>query len=172
MVVMWVVPASAEIMPQYMRTEEFNVDVVVAEDNTLSITEEISVDFLTSRHGIYRYIPYILEFDHMVGDERYTKRMRAAITDVYVSGAEYAVETDGDFTLITIGDEDTPACQVDKFTIAEDTIFRKTQLNGGGPGNICLSGITNLLYGNFRCIVFRLCGFIRIASRKCQNQTQ
>ncbi|MBQ5810678.1 MAG: DUF2207 domain-containing protein, partial [Clostridia bacterium] len=107
MVVMWVVPASAEIMPQYMRTEEFNVDVVVAEDNTLSITEEISVDFLTSRHGIYRYIPYILEFDHMVGDERYTKRMRAAITDVYVSGAEYAVETDGDFTLITIGDEDT-----------------------------------------------------------------
>lgn len=40
-----------------MRTQKYQVDVQVGEDNSYLVTETISVNFLTSRHGIYRYIP-------------------------------------------------------------------------------------------------------------------
>lgn len=100
------IPASAETYPVYMETDEFNVHVTVGENNVLDITEEIKVDFLTTRHGIYRYIPYILEFDRTVGGERIQKRMRAAITDIEVEGEPYTVETEGSNELIIIGDED------------------------------------------------------------------
>ncbi|MCI6466853.1 MAG: DUF2207 domain-containing protein [Faecalicatena sp.] len=41
-----------------MRTDYFNTDIVVREDRAYEVTEHIGVDFLESRHGIYRHIPY------------------------------------------------------------------------------------------------------------------
>ena len=35
----------------------YNVDIDVAEDNTLRVTEDIDVYFNEARHGIFRYIP-------------------------------------------------------------------------------------------------------------------
>lgn len=40
-----------------MRTEKFQVDVEVGEDQSYLVTEKIQVNFLNSRHGIYRYLP-------------------------------------------------------------------------------------------------------------------
>ena len=41
----------------YMTTKAFNTTIRVTEDNSYIVTEDISVVFDTSRHGIYRYIP-------------------------------------------------------------------------------------------------------------------
>jgi len=42
---------------EYYNTNEYNVTVDVAEDNSFFITEEIKVSFTEPRHGLYRYIP-------------------------------------------------------------------------------------------------------------------
>ncbi|WP_243125843.1 MULTISPECIES: DUF2207 domain-containing protein [unclassified Eubacterium (in: firmicutes)] len=40
-----------------MTTQYFNTDIEVGENQSYKVTEQIGVDFLTPRHGIYRYIP-------------------------------------------------------------------------------------------------------------------
>lgn len=42
----------------YMTTESYHTAVEVHEDNSYTMREVINVNFGTSRHGIYRYIPY------------------------------------------------------------------------------------------------------------------
>ena len=42
----------------YMSTDAYDVDITVGEDNSYKVTETITVDFDSYRHGIYRYIPY------------------------------------------------------------------------------------------------------------------
>ena len=37
----------------------YNVDIVVREDNTLSVKETIKVNFSVYKHGIYRIIPLV-----------------------------------------------------------------------------------------------------------------
>lgn len=94
--------ASADNGLQNMTTDEYRVEIFVGADNTLEISEKISVDFLREKHGIYRYIPYILEFN----DGESSKRIRAAITDVDVMGDPFTEEIEGTQNLIIIGDED------------------------------------------------------------------
>ncbi|WKZ29066.1 MAG: DUF2207 domain-containing protein [Patescibacteria group bacterium] len=38
--------------------ESFDVDLTVRQDGVLEVRETIVADFLTARHGIYRYVPY------------------------------------------------------------------------------------------------------------------
>lgn len=42
----------------YMTTNSYDTSVEIHEDNSYTIEERIDVDFVTPRHGIYRYIPY------------------------------------------------------------------------------------------------------------------
>ena len=94
--------ASADNGLQNMTTDEYRVEIFVGADNTLEISEKISVDFLREKHGIYRYIPYILELN----DGESSKRIRAAITDVDVMGDPFTEEIEGTQNMIIIGDED------------------------------------------------------------------
>ncbi|MGC4020221.1 MAG: DUF2207 domain-containing protein [Muricomes sp.] len=41
-----------------MHTEYFNTDIVIGENQSYEVTEHIGVDFLTSKQGIYRHVPY------------------------------------------------------------------------------------------------------------------
>ena len=51
------------VLPQAVHAEElwrmdkFRSDIAVGADGVVEVTETIDVDFLTARHGIYRYIP-------------------------------------------------------------------------------------------------------------------
>lgn len=38
-------------------TPDYNVEIVVGEDNSYQVTEQVTMDFDTQKHGIYRYIP-------------------------------------------------------------------------------------------------------------------
>lgn len=42
----------------YMTTEGYHTSLEIQKDNSYTMTESIDVNFQTSRHGIYRYIPY------------------------------------------------------------------------------------------------------------------
>ena len=72
------------------RTTAFDVDISAAEDNSFVVNETIDVDFLSSHHGIYRYIP--LNGIHL--------------SDISVPGYEYDVRTQGGYKSIRIGDAD------------------------------------------------------------------
>jgi uncharacterized membrane protein YgcG len=41
-----------------MKTQYFNTDVLIGEDQSYQISEHIGVNFMESRQGIYRYVPY------------------------------------------------------------------------------------------------------------------
>ena len=40
-----------------MKTNKYDVDIVIGEDGSYTVTEKIAVQFMNPRHGIYRYIP-------------------------------------------------------------------------------------------------------------------
>ena len=70
-------------------TPSFNVDVDVAEDHTMHVSEEITVDFYEARHGIYRYIPR--------GGRYYS------VENIAVRGYEYEVYSEGGSEVVKIG---------------------------------------------------------------------
>lgn len=50
--------SGTEVTPDYsMNTWDYQTDIKVGEDNSYTVTEKISVQFLDNRHGIYRYFP-------------------------------------------------------------------------------------------------------------------
>lgn len=42
----------------YMTTNSYETSIEIHDDNSYTVKESIDVDFVTPRHGIYRYIPY------------------------------------------------------------------------------------------------------------------
>lgn len=49
-----------------IKTERFNTDIIVGEDQSYEVNEKIAVNFQDTRHGIFRYVPYkgsVLSFD-------------------------------------------------------------------------------------------------------------
>lgn len=77
-------------------TDRFDVNVEISEDHVMRVTETITVDFDTPRHGIFRNIPYDLGI--------------YKISDISVEGDKYAVESSSENDvyqkIIQIGDAD------------------------------------------------------------------
>lgn len=77
-------------------TKDFRVNVKVNRDHSYEVSEEITVDFFSVRHGIFRDIPYQLG--------------RTVIKDIYVTGQEFKIRhqhQDGKSVVrIVIGDKD------------------------------------------------------------------
>jgi hypothetical protein len=48
-------PASAA---EYFTISDYDVTVNISDSNAYDVTEVVTADFTTPRHGIYRYIPY------------------------------------------------------------------------------------------------------------------
>lgn len=79
----------------------YNIDVIVNENNTFQITEEIQVMFNTKKHGIYRTIPLKNQITRTDGT---TSKNRAKITDVSVNHSYTTSKENGNYK-IKIGDE-------------------------------------------------------------------
>lgn len=80
--------------------KNYNVDVVVGIDNTLKITEDITVFFNKSRHGIIRKIPYSGSVERLDGTRG---KYRAKIKNVVVNEKSNLSSEEG-YKLIKIGD--------------------------------------------------------------------
>lgn len=79
----------------------YDVNIEVAENNTLYITENISAYFNVQKHGIYRNIPLINDIEREDGS---TATVRAKIKDISVSEA-YAYYSEYDTYVLQIGSE-------------------------------------------------------------------
>ena len=78
--------------------KKYDVNVDVGIDNTLKITEDITVFFNESRHGIIRKIPYINEVKRLDGTR---SKVRAKIKDVIVN-EKYSLSSESNYKLIKI----------------------------------------------------------------------
>ncbi len=87
------------------RIKEYLVDIEVDENDVYNITETITADFQPGmdKHGIIRKIPLSMTLSRADGS---SAKVKASVTKVAVSGAEYDVSTEGSYRQIKIGSRD------------------------------------------------------------------
>jgi len=69
----------------------YNVVLDVNEDNTIEVTENLTVDFTSSyKHGIYKFTPQWLEY---TGKDGETIKRKSTISDYRAVGDEYTIDT-------------------------------------------------------------------------------
>lgn len=89
-----------------MSTRRFDTEIEILKNNTYRITETIDVDFSTSRHGIYRYIPYLFDVTRQIEGEEKTDSCRVRIKDINANGEPFEYYTENGNMVIQIGDAD------------------------------------------------------------------
>ena len=62
--------------------ENYEVVADVYEDNTIRLTQNITMNFSDSRHGIILSVPYISEITRVVDGVDHTDRIKIKITDI------------------------------------------------------------------------------------------
>lgn len=95
--------------------EDYNIDITVNEDNTYDIKEEITANFLTEKHGIFRKIPIHNSVKRQDGSS-YDNYAR--ITNIKVVGGKYTTSVENNYKVIKIGDADKTLVGEQKYTIS------------------------------------------------------
>lgn len=80
--------------------EKYKINMIVNENNTFDITEEITVYFNVAKHGIFRKIPLK---NSVKREDGTTSKNRAKISDISVN-ANYKTSTEDGYKVIKIGD--------------------------------------------------------------------
>lgn len=93
--------------------ENYDVDMIVNENNTINITETITANFYKQRRGIYRKIP-ILNYITRADGTKFLKQ--AQVTNIDVND-EYIVEEDPYYKTIRIGNENKVITGKKKYVI-------------------------------------------------------
>lgn len=105
---------------KYSRAQEaftishYHIDVRVNKNASLDVTEDLSVYFNESRHGITRTIPYQYPMEKLpAGIEKAERQMHANgftrifIENIKVPGRKFTTDKEGDYEIIKIGSADT-----------------------------------------------------------------
>ena len=93
--------------------DEYNINVVVNENNTFDITEEITAYFNIYKHGIYRTIPSKNSIVRLDGTK---SNNRAVVTNVFVDKKFELLRENGDYK-IKIGSSDVTLIGEQKYLI-------------------------------------------------------
>ena len=73
--------------------DEFNLILNVNEDNTVDVTEKITVNWYESgHHGIYRFVPTWLEY---TGKDGNTIKRRSEVSELMAEGEQYTIDSVG-----------------------------------------------------------------------------
>jgi hypothetical protein len=96
------------------RMASFRSDVIVRTDGVIEVREKIAADFLTERHGIYRYIPVEGE-----DDQGKAYRLDIDLNGVWLDGQPERVETSrkGDQLVWKIGKAETTYTGLHEYVI-------------------------------------------------------
>jgi uncharacterized membrane protein YgcG len=103
-----VIPALAQ---EAFTIEEYNVDIVVREDNSYSVTEEINVFFTEQRRGIFRNIP------------TFSSNSDARIRGIKVKDHQYTVTSQSNYVEVRIGNPDVYISGSQSYTITYEFII-------------------------------------------------
>lgn len=118
-------PSQPESDP-YMQTKRYETEVVVGDDGSYDITENISVRFSEPRHGIYRYVPYKGTISSYDQKGALVKVPYYAPLDMLDSNTAVDVSSENGNKLFRFGDEDRTVQQGDyKFRYILTPKFRK-----------------------------------------------
>ena len=93
--------------------QSYNIDMIVNEDNTFDITEDITVYFNVARHGIYRKIPLKNEVTRIDGTR---SNNRTKITNINIS-EKYTISNENGYKVIKIGSADQTLTGKHSYTI-------------------------------------------------------
>lgn len=88
-----------------METDDYQVDIVLDEDNSYLVTETFQVDMLSYRHGIYRYVPYKGYVEALDEDGNSQKIPYYGDVEVLDANAPISVEEEGGFFVMRLGSE-------------------------------------------------------------------
>ena len=81
---------------------DYKIDMVVNENNTFDITEEITADFKVKKHGIFRLIP---QYNKVERVDKTESKNRAKISNVRVS-EQFTTSSEDGYLKLKIGDPD------------------------------------------------------------------
>ena len=92
---------------------KYDINMIVNEDNTFEITENITAYFNVPKHGIFRKIPLRNEVTRLDGTK---SRNRARITNISVN-ENYVTYSENGYRVIKIGNEDETLTGTHSYTI-------------------------------------------------------
>lgn len=105
--------------------DAYDINIIVNENNSLDITEKITADFKTPKHGIYRYIPVRATLSRSDGSEY---RYNTKVTGVSSNMPIYDKYKDGNNYVIQLGEDDVELTGKNEYeinytySIGKDTI--------------------------------------------------
>ncbi len=102
-------------------TLDYHVDLVVHENNTFSVTEAITVDFLSPAHGIYRYITIGGEiYFNDENGELISIPGNLSLSNISAGDVELDVSTDSDNAVLRLGSANATLEGINTYTITYD----------------------------------------------------
>ncbi len=144
---MAVIPNSVKATEDYVITN-YNIDMIVNEDNTFDITETIDVYFYYPKHGIYRKIPTLNTVNRLDGT---SSKNRAKISDIKVN-EKYTISYADGYKEIRIGDANKTLTGSHtyeikyKYDIGNDPVNGADELYFNLIGNQWDTSISNLTF--------------------------
>lgn len=97
----------AEAYGAGFQTDRYDVKLDVSEDNSFYVEENISVNFTSPSHGIYRYIPFTGKMVYQLPDGRKKEtNYKVKINDLKTPGFENEISYENNMMLVRIGDPD------------------------------------------------------------------
>lgn len=99
---------------EFFTIKKYDVSIDVNKDASLDIEESIFVNFISERHGIFRFIPYVYQLQSVPsGTEKADRQLtignstRIIIENLrVVNGWDYSVSSEGSYKVIKIGSAD------------------------------------------------------------------
>lgn len=95
--------------------DKYDVNIIVNEDNTLDVTENIVANFEVPKHGIYRYIPVVNQIKRTDGS---SVNSHTRVTNVSSNMPIYDTYKSGDDYIIQLGEEDVELTGTQSYTIS------------------------------------------------------
>lgn len=99
------VPAAGLAADANYVIEDYRREITVHENNTYSVEDTMTVNWLTPAHGLRVDIPTRAEISRRHNGEVYNDTYQILVSDVFANG-QYDTEKDGDTFMIKIGDPD------------------------------------------------------------------
>ncbi|MEG1010464.1 MAG: DUF2207 domain-containing protein [Ruthenibacterium sp.] len=134
------------------RITSFAVDATLHENNTVTQTETITVEYLVPRHGMFRTLPTLVSVWRTVDGERVKMTYRTKISDMSVEGAPYETSNEDGIYTIRIGDPDEVVTGSVtyvihyKYDIGDDRVADYDELNYSLNGPDCDTTIDNFSF--------------------------
>lgn len=102
-------------------TKDYHVDLVVHENNTFSVKEVITVDFMSPAHGIYRYITVGGDvFYRDESGELQSIKGNLKLSNLDADGVELDVRAESDNMIVRLGSPDVTLTGLKTYTLTYD----------------------------------------------------